>query len=438
MERTSARWRFAWFIPFNIVVFALLWLRGEAWFRVAIQLGSLAIAFAISIAANRRKATEPPRLAPFLFGALHYFIGLSVTGAITSPLLPVGLPMMSIAPIVLEQRRSVYVFGGVVIAGYLALAAMSYGGSGALPAPLVTPDGRPTMEYFLVGGGTLVFAIVSMIRIGFGVTDMYSRIALEVASRREEIYEESKDQTRSFEGIAARLAHEVKNPLAAIKGLSLHVARNTQDPKTAERLSIVAQEADRLRGIVDGFLDFSRGQGELKISRARPYEIARELVILLETRAAEVDVALEVIGDERADIPCDARKVRQALLNLVLNAIQASPKGGLVTMHVARTKDAMLRIRVIDRGSGMTPDVLERIRRPYFTTRETGSGLGVAMARALIEQHGGRLSFESVKGEGTTVNIELPAAGPEVPASLPRGDVTEPTEREADVLSNPP
>ena len=422
MERTSARWRFAWFVPFNIVVFGLLWFRGEGVVRAAIQLGSLAAAIVLALLAGRRSATQPPSLTPFLFAALHYFIGLSVTGALASPLLPAGLPMMSIAPIVLEDRRRVMVCFALIALGYVTLGVMTYTGMSPLAPPLVDAEGRLTIEYAVVGTGALLFALSSLMRIGFGVTDMYSRIALEVASRRQEMYEDTKDQTRSFEGIAARLAHEVKNPLAAIKGLSLHVARSTADEKAAERLSIVAQEADRLRSIVDGFLDFSRGQGELKLERARPYEIARELVILLETRAEGSEVSLEVIGDERAEIECDPRKVRQALLNLVLNAIEASPSGGMVTIHVARTKDGTLRIRVIDRGSGMTPEVLDRIRRPYFTTRKDGSGLGVAMARALIEQHGGRLVYESTKGHGTTVSVDLPLdVHPSDRTSLPRG-----------------
>jgi signal transduction histidine kinase len=412
MERASTRWRFAWFVPFNLVIIGLLWIRGEGTLRVGIQLGSLAAALALGLISKSRSASEAPALAPFLFGALHYFIGLGVTGGIASPLLPVGLPLMSIGAIVLEERAKAVKLAAFLALGYAVLAGGTLTHLFGLPAPLFDDAGRPTLEYALLGGGTVIFAVVSLNRLGFGVTEMYRRIALELATRREEIYEESQDQTRSFEGVAARLAHEVKNPLAAIKGLSLHVARSTPDEKAAERLSIVAQEADRLRSIVDGFLDFSRGLDELKLGPARPYEIARELVILLETRAAESDVKLEVIGDERAEIPCDARKLRQALLNIVLNAIQASPRGDTVTMHVARTKEGTLRIRVIDRGSGMTPEVLDRIRRPYFTTRAAGSGLGVAMARALVEQHGGRLSFESStvpERSGTTVSIELPA-----------------------------
>jgi signal transduction histidine kinase len=208
-------------------------------------------------------------------------------------------------------------------------------------------------------------------------------------------------------GQTRRHALEVKNPLAAIKGLSVHMARNAADPKTAERLAIVAAEADRLQSIVDGFLSFSRGLDDLRLGPTRPYEVAHELAVLLETRAQEAGVSLEVSGDETLVLDADTRKLRQALLNLVLNGVQASPRGATVHVAVARACEGA-RLTVRDDGTGMSPEVLDRIRKPYFTTKEGGTGLGVAVARGLVEQHGGRIEYKSVPGTGTTVTILLP------------------------------
>ncbi|HEX7603248.1 MAG TPA: HAMP domain-containing sensor histidine kinase [Polyangiaceae bacterium] len=410
MDRQSTRWRVAWFVPFNLFVFGLLWLRGESWTRVALQLGTLAGGLVVATVFHRRRrvATGHAPLGPFYVGAIHYFVGLAVTGSIASPLLPVGLPIAVISAIVLEERRAKVVFSLFLVAGFSTLALISRTPWGSLAAPLSEVNGTTSLEYVIVATCSVVFAVVSLLRIGLYATDVYAEVALELAARREEIFEDGEDRSRSFEGVAARLAHEVKNPLAAIKGLSLHLARNSHDAKVEERLSIVAQEADRLQGIVDGFLGFSRGLDDLKLVPTKPYAIARELLLLLETRAAESNVTLEVIGDESAEIIADGRKLRQALLNLVLNAVQASPPNTKVTMHVARTKQGTLRMRVIDRGAGMSPEVLDRIRKPGFTTRAQGTGLGVAMARALIEQHGGSISYESTEGSGTTVTVELP------------------------------
>jgi signal transduction histidine kinase len=273
--------------------------------------------------------------------------------------------------------------------------------------PLAPTANGPSVEHVCVALFAVTVTMVGIFRMGWTVTSGYERAALELAERREELCTENEDRTRALEGIAARLAHEVKNPLAAIKGLSTHMARNATDPKTAERLAIVAAEADRLQSIVDGFLSFSRGLDDLKCAATHPYEIARELGVLLETRAEEAGVAIETGGDEALVLDADPRKLRQALLNIVLNAIQASPRGSSVYLNVARDCEGS-RITVRDEGIGMTPEVLERIRKPYFTTKEGGTGLGLAVARGLVEQHGGSLEFKSSPRAGTTVTMFLP------------------------------
>ena len=136
-------------------------------------------------------------------------------------------------------------------------------------------------------------------------------------------------------------------------------------------------------------------------------ELAREITILFETRAADQGVSLEASGDETLEVNVDARKLRQSLINLVTNALQASPAGGKVVLRVENAQERA-RIHVVDRGEGMAPETLERIKRPHYTTREGGSGLGIAIARGLVEQHGGELKYDSTLGRGTIVTIDLP------------------------------
>jgi signal transduction histidine kinase len=140
-----------------------------------------------------------------------------------------------------------------------------------------------------------------------------------------------------------------------------------------------------------------------------PAQVARELALLLETRTAEHGQALTVVGSNSVTIEADGRKIRQALLNLVLNALQASPEGATVTVEVSENAQAQAIVRVIDHGEGMPHSVLLRLQKPYFTTRANGSGLGVAVARGLVEQHGGTMEIESHVGRGTTVTLVLPA-----------------------------
>jgi signal transduction histidine kinase len=335
-------------------------------------------------------------------------VSVANTGGVASPLLVMGLPLLvsaAFSPISTRGRLAIF---GVLGGGVLFMALASRTALGQLAAPLTPTGPLPTPEYVILATFSLIFVGISVYQIGQRVTQLYERVALELAARREELCTDTEERTRALEGIAARMAHEVKNPLSAIKGLSALMARQATDPKVAERMSLVAAESDRLQDIVDGFLSFSRGLDELQLAPVKPYEIARELAVLLETRAAEQEVKLEVQGSAEFVLNADGRKLRQALLNLVLNALQASPEGETVTVNVTKSCGWGACITVTDHGPGMSAEVLERIKKPYFTTRKEGTGLGIAVARGLIEQHGGKLAYTSTVGKGTVARIELP------------------------------
>src|SRR5262249_51862162 len=157
------------------------------------------------------------------------------------------------------------------------------------------------------------------------------------------------------------------------------------------------------------FLSMSRGLGELSPEAIHPKELANELRLLLEARAAEAGVTLEVTGRADLKIIADPRKLHRALFYLTMNAVQASAAGQTVTVDVgAPATPGVSEIKVVDRGEGMSTETLERLKRPPFAGRKGGVGLGVAVARALVEQHGGRLMYQSAPGRGTTATIELP------------------------------
>ncbi len=425
--------KLAWVVPFNFLVIALLASRGLAPVRLAILAVSL---FASTVLVKLRVRQLARRVdhgsSTLLLSCFLYFVGIGVTGGIESPLLITAVPMIVSAALQPLGERLRFAFFGIFASGLVILALAAHTSFVGIPSPLVADVSFSSKEYVVIATGAFLLSLSSLYFMGPGVTHVYERIAIELAERREEICSESEDRTRALEGIAARLAHEVKNPLAAIKGLSTHMSRNADDPRVAERLAIVAGEADRLQAIVDGFLSFSRGLDDLQLGPVVPHALARELELLLETRAADVGVKLEVKGSEELVLNADGRKLRQAMLNLVLNAMQASPAGETVTMEVAKCCGGAACVKVIDRGQGMSPEVLERIRRPYYTTREGGTGLGVAIARGLIEQHGGRLHFESRAGKGTTVTIDLPACAKLAAAERKLPNPARPADRAAE------
>ncbi len=409
MKSLASRWRLAMTVPFHVLVIGILAARDFPRERLAIQIVASVTGLGCIACFER---FDSPRARSFLFlGGLALLASIANTGGLASPLILSLVPFfmgVALNP-QLENRRKHFALKFVVVFGLMAWFSRSW----TLPAPLGTNVPFATREYVVIAFASAMMSIIAVYQMGKAITGAYERITLELAERREELCDENEGRTRALEGIAARLAHEVKNPLAAIKGLSQHMARSAEDAKMKERLTIVAAEAERLQEIVDGFLSFSRGLDDLTVAPTRPYEIARELSLLLETRAADAGVSIEVRGSRELALDADAKKLRQALLNLVLNAMQASSKGATVTLEIAKScGDGAAVVRVMDRGSGMSPDVLDRIRKPYYTTKEGGSGLGIAIARGIIEQHGGTLRFESTSGRGTTATVILPSCCP--------------------------
>ncbi|GEM_PF-1136990 len=423
MHDMASRWRLVLVVPFHVLVIGILAARGFPKERLAIQI-ACSLTLLSGLAFADRIQGRKSRALLFLSG-LAILVGIANTGGLASPLILSLVPFFVGIAMNPNLARRHFVVKFLVVFGLMAWFSRSY----TLPAPLATTTMEfATAEYVAIAFASAFLSLVAVYSMGKAMTAGYERIALELAERREELCDENAGRTRALEGIAARLAHEVKNPLAAIKGLSTHMARSLErNPaemdvaKMKERLAIVAAEAERLQEIVDGFLSFSRGLDDLDIAPTKPYDIARELSLLLETRAADAGVSIEVRGSRELSLDADPKKLRQALLNLVLNAMQASPKGGAVTIEIAKScGDGAGVIRVIDRGVGMTPEILERIRKPYYTTKDGGSGLGIAIARGIVEQHGGTLHFESAAGRGTTATIFLPPhPGAKVREKLP-------------------
>jgi signal transduction histidine kinase len=401
MGQASAKWRLLWVLPFQALVWLLLAVRGAPLSRLVLLAGALGLAAAVFLWRLLRPArTSHQVVGGMALSGICCMLTIGATGGLRSPLVVVGLPVLYAAAIHPLKPRERHAIFGVYILGFFALALASRGPLGELYEPLAAHGDYPSAEYVVLLLASLAFIGMAFYGMGQKINAMYERVALELANRREEMCAEGEERTRALEGVAARLAHEVKNPLAAIKGLSTHMARSAEDPKVKERLGIVAAEADRLQSIVDEFLSFSRGLDELHLGPTKPFELAREMTVLLETRAEDAGVSLEVAGRAETTLNADARKLRQALLNLVLNAMQASPRGERVTIEVAKTMCAGATIKVIDRGPGMSADVLERIKKPHFTTKGGGTGLGIAVARGLIEQHGGELVTRARRGRG--------------------------------------
>jgi signal transduction histidine kinase len=207
--------------------------------------------------------------------------------------------------------------------------------------------------------------------------------------------------------LAAGVAHDVRNPLNAIKLLSSHAMDSAADPALGDKLKTIRSEVDRLDNIVSGFLSLAKEQ-ELKPKPTRVDTIHEECLRLVKQDAEARGVKL--VSDLRAgdiELTLDPKQYTRAILNVLINALEVSPEGGRVRMF-SRLTDTQLEVEIRDDGPGFDEDAAERAFDPYYTTKETGTGLGLSITRGIIEEHGGTIALSSVPGSGAQVLILLP------------------------------
>ena len=269
-----------------------------------------------------------------------------------------------------------------------------------------------------------------------------------VAIANSRIYARMKDRDRlaALGSMAAGLAHEVKNPLGAIKGaaqlleeLGVGGAKET-DPSIKEFLGIILEETDRLNRVVGSFLDYARPHAGNPVPVDINAAVRRSVQILSSQQADGLDLKLE-LTDPLPRARIDPEKLRQVLLNLVHNAIHAMQGTGRVTVATTHRRPPsrtnwsapsserggalgsesigdLVEISVHDTGPGISQKVLKNLFVPFFTTKEKGTGLGLAISQSIVQNAGGSIYVQSTTGSGTKFVISLPAATDVIPTPL--------------------
>jgi signal transduction histidine kinase len=207
------------------------------------------------------------------------------------------------------------------------------------------------------------------------------------------------------------VAHEVKNPINAIV-LHLQLLQNKlahAEPDTQRHMDIIDSEIRRLDRVVQTLVDFTRPR-DLHLEEVDLRRLLDDVAMLAAPDAEQHGVTIErIVPNESLAIKADIDLMKQALLNVVLNGIQAMPKGGSLTLSAQRNGDAVV-AEVCDHGCGIPHDMHEKIFELYFTTKKDGSGIGLAQAYQILQWHHGSVEFESIEGEGTTFRFHIPAA----------------------------
>jgi signal transduction histidine kinase/FixJ family two-component response regulator len=258
---------------------------------------------------------------------------------------------------------------------------------------------------------------------------MQAVIAIENAQlvdelRRSRAQVRRVDRLGTLGTLAAGLAHEINNPLVSLNTfLSLAPEkRETADPEFwGEYHELACAELERIRGLVESMSRLGRGGPAASLSRepVNVAEVAEQVVRLLhrETERAGVEVRLD-LADSVPEIEVVRDQIHQVVLNLTLNAIQASQAGGSILISVDSdgplTEPSGVRIRFQDSGDGISEENLERIFDPFFTTKDPdkGTGLGLMISHQIVADHGGSIEVESAPGAGTTFHVRLPSQGP--------------------------
>ncbi|HTT25142.1 MAG TPA: ATP-binding protein [Candidatus Sulfotelmatobacter sp.] len=247
------------------------------------------------------------------------------------------------------------------------------------------------------------------------LAESFNRMTTELLTQKERLVQ--TERVAAWRELARRLAHELKNPLFPLQLTVENLVRaKSQSPEMFEEIfhessQTLLAEISNLKGIIGRFSEFSK-MPQPHLQRVQVNEIVEAVARLFQAQfqakshhaidcRMQLDKNLEPIG-------ADPELLHRALSNLVLNAMDAMPSGGLLTLRTRRD-EGKVAIEVSDTGSGLTPEECERIFTPYYTSKQHGTGLGLAIVQSVVSDHGGRISVQSEPGRGTTFVIQLPS-----------------------------
>ena len=288
---------------------------------------------------------------------------------------------------------------------------------GGMHSPEAQPEGRVVIAVGLDAALYLQAARKDILTLamaaGLGLTLVFAGGASlswrrKVAALQAEVVRQ--ERLAAMGTLASGVAHEIRNPLSSIKGFATYF-RTKFEPgsKDHDLAEVMIGEADRLNRVVSELLELTR-PSELRLAGTVPADLLTHALRLVEDDCRSRGIAVQTRFGDVGPVVLDADRMLQAVLNLLLNAIQAMPDGGTLSVSAQAVRDR-LELRVADTGSGIPREDLDRVFDPYFTTKNQGTGLGLATVRTVVEAHGGRVRIVSEPGRGTEVTLDLPKRG---------------------------
>lgn len=214
------------------------------------------------------------------------------------------------------------------------------------------------------------------------------------------------DKMQAIGKLAAGIAHEIKNPLASIKGfISLMLAKIDKDNLSQGSVDIVNKEMDRLEGLIMTLLDYSKPKTE-NIEEIDLVNLIEEILILFSVEIKKKDIKI-IKKIEKIYILGDVNQIKQIIINLLLNSIDAVEEQGIIEINIfAKDNDCI--IDIIDNGYGIPSNVIDKVFDPFYTSKKEGTGIGLAISRRLVKENNGEMFVDSIENEGTTMTIMFP------------------------------
>jgi signal transduction histidine kinase len=270
-------------------------------------------------------------------------------------------------------------------------------------------------EYIEAGAMSVIYSVMGVL-VWLLVNNLRAREA-KFARNLEEL-ERTRQQLGSEEKLAAvgrlsrAIAHEIRNPVAMISSSLATANRPGQDETEREEMfSIAAKEAERLERLTTDFLVYARPR-PVQLARVNLADTLNYVATVARAHAANEGVTIDVAADSNLEGEFDATQMHQALLNLVLNAIDACRRGDLVKLNAQKNGSGKIRIDVVDPAGPIPPETVERIFEPLFTTKQGGNGLGLAIARNIARAHGSDIILRVNEPQRVCFSIEIPAHSP--------------------------
>ncbi len=247
------------------------------------------------------------------------------------------------------------------------------------------------------------------------IEGLHMTIFRNITEKREMEDQLRKSDTLTVVGeLAAGIAHEIRNPMTALKGFIQLLQNSMKDEQYAMYFDVITSELKRIESIITEFLVLAKPQA-ISYQRKSVTVIMKETLDLLSAQASLDNVQFETsIENGLPEIYCEPNQLKQVFINILKNAIEVMPKGGTVSVLLSKVEEEQVLISIMDEGSGIPEDKLKKLGEPFYTTKDRGTGLGLMVSYKIVEEHNGTIEVNSELGKGTTFHIKLPIGTPSV------------------------